>query len=412
MLHNKVLNLNRSLASLNPYFCRSYSLSEKLSNKETKRVGAVITDLAELHNPLHQQLSYAVSEFKNLRLLCDTVGHRIETLAATKPDSVAYKFCLTQQSLTFLEVKQRIDEIAQNLLNMGFRKGDRLDLLLPNIPELNLSLLAAASIGVISVLMNPAYQLVEIEYMLKKTGAKGIIMLDNLKTLKHFDILKQICPELDSSSKGEINSANLPHLKHAIIASNKILKDPNQQFKGTWKFDELEKFNGAKIEKPLVDMDDSLCILFTSGTTGQPKGAVLTHFNAVNTTLMEITVSNLVEHNKIVCCPIPVFHVFGLIVGGITPFIYGSKAVFPSILPDTLALLKAIHNEKCTSIKAAPIIFMDMLNHPERKNYDLSSLKTMLVGASTVPKDLMLKLRQEIPSFESILTGLGMTETT
>lgn len=377
----------------------------------SKSNSSAVIDCPHLPNPKHSTHSYAVSEYKNLRLLCDTVGDRIDTLANSVPNYTAYKFCLTQQAFSFIEIKQRTDEIAQNLLNLGFKKGDRLALLLPNIPELNMTLLACASVGIVAVLMNPAYQMVEIEYMLKKTGAKGLVMLDNLKTLQHYSLLKQICPELEGSQKGELNSSKLPDLKHVILTSNRLMRDPSQATAGTWSWDELTKFDKAAMEKPSVNMDDNMVIMFTSGTTGLPKGAVLSHHNLLNSAYLEITTSNLVEENRVVCCPIPVFHVFGLIVGAMTPFIYGGKSVFPSFFPDSTALLKAIHSEKCTSIKAAPVIFMDLLNHPERKNYDLSSLRTMLIGASTVPKDLLIKLREEIPSFTSILSGIGMTET-
>jgi acyl-CoA synthetase (AMP-forming)/AMP-acid ligase II len=110
----------------------------------------------------------------------------------------------------------------------------------------------------------------------------------------------------------------------------------------------------------------------------------------------------MLDANKTVACSIPVFHVFGLIVGGVHPLIYAGKSVFPSLMPDALALLKAIQAEKCTAIKAAPIIFMDLLNHPDRPKYDLSSLQCMLIGASTVPKDLLLTLKKEIPSFRHL----------
>ena len=140
-------------------------------------------------------------------------------------------------------------------------------LLLPNIPELSYSILAAASIGCIIVLMNPAYQLVEIEYMLKKTKAKGIIMLDNLKTLKHYEILTKICPELNQSSKGELNSANLPDLKHVIMVKNRLMNDKSVKYSGTWSFEELEKHNGSKFDLPFVDPDDPFAMLFTVSYT-------------------------------------------------------------------------------------------------------------------------------------------------
>lgn len=373
---------------------------------------SVVIDCPQIQRPKHQTQSYATSQTTGLRLLSDTVGERMDTLAITNADDIAYKWFLTQQTLTFLEVKQRVSEIAQNLLNIGFGKGDRLAIMLPNVQELNLTLLACASIGVISVLMNPAYQPVEVEYMLKKTGAKGIVILDNLKTLQHYNMLKSIAPELETSQPGQLNSKNLPDLKHVILTSNRLMRDPGQGTAGTMNWDVLAKYDKATISKPNVNMDDPFVIMFTSGTTGKPKGAVLSHFNLINSSYLEIANSNLIEENRIICCPVPVFHVFGLIIGGVSPFIFGSKCVFPHLFPDPVASLKAIHTENCTSIKAAPIIFMDMLNNPDRANYDLSSLRTMLVGASTVPKDLLVSLKKEIPSFTSILTGIGMTEST
>ncbi len=120
--------------------------------------------------------------------------------------------------------------------------------------------------------MNPAYQLVEVEYMLHKTGAKGLVMLDNLKTLQHYTLLQQICPELANSTKGELKSARLPNLKHVILASNRLMRDPAQGTAGTWNWDELAKFDRVKAQLPNVNMDDSYVIMFTSGTTGKPKG--------------------------------------------------------------------------------------------------------------------------------------------
>jgi len=170
---------------------------------------------------------------------------------------------LTKTTFTFKEVKQRVDEMAQNLLKLGFQKGDRLAIMLPNIPEINISVLAAASIGVIAVLLNPAYQLVEVEYMLKKTGAKGLILLDNFKSLQHYNLIKTISPEIENGTKGQLNLSKLPALKHVFVVKNRLMVDKSCQYKGTWEFSEIEKFDRKFEEKPHVDFDDSLAMLFT-----------------------------------------------------------------------------------------------------------------------------------------------------
>lgn len=224
----------------------------------------VLRGQKHLYNPKYEKYSYAISETGNLHLLCDTIGDRINTLAEKYPNDTCYKFSLTQSNLSFKEIKQRTDEIAQNLLSKGFKKGDRMAVLLPNIPELALTILACSSIGVIVVLMNPAYQLVEIEYMLKKTQSKGLVILDNLKTLKHYETLKKIAPELENSVQGELNSKNLPDLKHVILVKNRLMSDNSEQYKGTWGFDrDISMFNQSSQKLPTVDFDDSFVMLFT-----------------------------------------------------------------------------------------------------------------------------------------------------
>ena len=212
-----------------------HTTNERTQNAKAKAdsIGGVNRG-AYLIEPKYFNLSYAMSNSNGLHLMCDTFADRIEIMAKHKPNEVAYKFSMTQQQFKFLEIKQRVDEIAQNFLDMGFKKGDRIAVFLPNVPENSLTILAAASIGLIVVMMNPAYQLVEVQHMLRKTKAKGIIMLDNLKVLQHYEMLKKICPELETSQKGELKSQQLPDLKHVIITNNRLIKDPNQQTKGNY----------------------------------------------------------------------------------------------------------------------------------------------------------------------------------
>jgi hypothetical protein len=211
------------------------------------------------------KLSYRFTETGRFRLLGTNIYDRLVTMVDERPNEVAYKFCLTQESFTFKEVKERIDELAQNVLSLGYKRGDKLAVMLPNTREYIFTTLAAASIGVISVLLNPAFQLVEIEYMLKKTKCKGVVILDNLKTLQHYEILTKICPEIlhTSNSGGEISSKNLPDLKHVILVHNRLTKDNVKNYKGTLPFAQIEKYNSIKQELPYVDMHDTFSMLFT-----------------------------------------------------------------------------------------------------------------------------------------------------
>lgn len=207
--------------------------------------------------------SYTHCDTHNLSLIGKTIVECLNERVLDTPNEIAYKFCLQQRNFSFLELKQRADEIAQNLLAMGFRKGDRLSIMLPNMAEFMLMSLACASIGVIVALMNPAYQTLEVEYMLKKTGSKGIMIMDNFKTLKHYELLSKICPEMATCKQGELHSHKLPHLKHIIMA-NLDKKSSLDAYKNVWQFDrDIAKFSAQKNQLPHIDIDDKFAMIFT-----------------------------------------------------------------------------------------------------------------------------------------------------
>lgn len=190
---------------------------------------------------------------------------RISVMSSLYPSHVVFQFPHNKDmKLTFAELKQRVDTAANKLLELGFQKGDRLGLVLPNTSETVLLFLAAAQIGVITVIMSPAYQLVEIEYMLKKTGVKGVVIYDTFRVLKHLEVMRKICPELDSSEPGELKSSRLPDLKHVFVINSPLAAE-KPRYKGTWSVDDLfdNKSSLKSRQYPQVEMDDNALILFT-----------------------------------------------------------------------------------------------------------------------------------------------------
>jgi acyl-CoA synthetase (AMP-forming)/AMP-acid ligase II len=207
--------------------------------------------------------SYATTSSR-YHMIPNTIRELIDQQAEDNPKRLLYGFPHQGLNLTFSDVKERANLLAQNLLELGFKKGDRLAMSLPNTHELVIAFLAASELGLISVLLNPAYQLTEFEYMLKKSRAKGLLIYDSFKTLQHLELMKKLCPELELSQSGELKSENFPELKHIFVLNSPLIPKKST-YKGTWEFSKMleTRLRNEKHELPYLDIDDPALILFT-----------------------------------------------------------------------------------------------------------------------------------------------------
>ncbi|XP_039991599.1 medium-chain acyl-CoA ligase ACSF2, mitochondrial isoform X2 [Xiphias gladius] len=320
-----------------------------------------------------------------------TVGESLLRTAERWPDREALAFLQDGVRKTFAQLQQDVDQAAAGLLALGLKKGDRLGMWGPNTYEWVLFQFATAKAGIILVSVNPAFQLQEVEFALRKVGCKAVVCPTEFKTQKYCDMLRQICPEIESSSPGDIRSARLPDLRSVIVLDSRQ--------RGMLHFEDVMQAGSSQYMQQLQDLqkkilfDDPINIQFTSGTTGVPKGATLTHHNIVNNAyFVGRRVGYTWRPNTRICLPVPLYHCFGSVGGGMCMAVHGVSLVFPSTGYDGKANIAALESERCTFIYGTPTMYVDMVNQPDLAKYDLSSLEAGIMAGSPCPPELVKKL--------------------
>ncbi|KAG8446316.1 hypothetical protein GDO86_013956 [Hymenochirus boettgeri] len=347
-----------------------------------------------------------VHGMSQIPLTCKTVNQCLVETTNRIPDTEALVFSSTNIRRTFSQLSEDVDKLAAGLVALGLKKGDRLGMWGPNSYEWILVQFATAKAGIILVSVNPAYQARELEYVLRKVGCSALIFPSQFKTQKYYEILAQICPELDHSPAGGLQSKKLPDLRTVVVLDNK--------HQGTFLFDEVMEAATPQSVQQLQDIqkyiscDDPINIQFTSGTTGMPKGATLSHHNIVNNASLG---GNRIGFNwkKIrTAVPVPLYHCLGSVVGGIVMAFYGTTLVFPSPGYDPRALLEAISKEKCNCMYGTPTMYIDLLAQPDFAAHT-STLTTGVVAGSIAPPEVMKKIVTET-NMKEIIIGYGTTE--
>jgi len=355
----------------------------------------------------HSQLSYTRGA-QDKTLLAQTIGQAFDLTVARYPDGEA--LVVRHQSLryTWRQLADAVDLHARALLALGLQPGDRLGIWAPNCAQWCISQFASAKIGVILVNINPAYRTSELEYVLKQSGCQWLVCAGAFKTSDYHAMLQTLAPELAEQSIGHLQSERLPDLR-AVISL-----DP-QPPSGFLPWSQLAALGAAVTAAQLAECqaslhyDQAVNIQYTSGTTGFPKGATLSHHNILNNGYMVGESLGLTAADRLVI-PVPLYHCFGMVMGNLGCMTHGSTMIYPNDSFDPLLTLKTVAEEKATALYGVPTMFIAMLDQPQRGEFDLSSLRTGIMAGATCPIEVMRRVISEMHMSE-VQIAYGMTET-
>ena len=341
-------------------------------------------------------------------LLAQTIGQAFDQTAAQFPDGEA--LVVRHQSLRYnwRELAEAVDLHARAFLALGLQAGDRLGIWAPNCAQWCISQFATAKIGVILVNINPAYRAAELEYVLQQSGCQWLVCAGAFKTSDYHAMLQALVPELAEQSIGQLRSERLPDLRGVISLDS-------QPPSGFLPWSQMAALGAAVSPRQLAERQESLHfdqpvnIQYTSGTTGFPKGATLSHLNILNNGYMVGESLGLTAGDRLVI-PVPLYHCFGMVMGNLGCVTHGSTMIYPSDAFDPLLTLRTVAEEKATALYGVPTMFIAMLDQPQRGDFDLSSLRTGIMAGATCPIEVMRRVINEMHMAE-VQIAYGMTET-
>lgn len=337
-----------------------------------------------------------------------TVSRLLREAVQLRGSADAAIFCQQHLRRSYYEFDRDADDLAAGLLALGLNRGDRIGIWAPNCYEWLLTQFASARIGLILVTVNPAYQRDELAYVLNKVEIKALVTAVSFKTSHYLDMIGDLAPELASCTPGRLQAKAFPHLRSVIaIAENAA--------PGLFSFAAIKQLGGpaqrariAAIEAAL-DPDDIINIQFTSGTTGKPKGAALSHYNIVNNARFVTDRIDLTQEGRL-CIPVPLYHCFGMVMGTLGAVSKGAAMIFPAEAFDPQTTLETLSAERCSAVYAVPTMFVGMLRILEKHPFDLSALQTGIMAGAPCPIAIMRQVN-DIMNLRKITICYGMTET-
>ena len=356
---------------------------------------------------MSNKLSYA-SGASEKPLLGNTIGQVFNNISNKFPDREALVSVHQNIRFTYAELAIKVNELAKALISAGLKKGDRIGIWSSNNAEWLLTQYAAAKAGVILVTINPAYRSHELEYVLGQSGCKGLVFQNQFKTSDYESMICEIMPEIKDAMQGEIQSSKFKNLTTVIsMTSSKI--------KGIYNWKDFITLGKEIDDKKLQDrtdnqdIDDAINIQYTSGTTGFPKGATLSHHNILNNGYFTGVTMNFTEKDRLVV-PVPLYHCFGMVLANLACLTHGACAIYPSEGFEPDAALKAVEDEQASALYGVPTMFIAELALPNFEEYNLKTLRTGLMAGSPCPIETMKQV-VELMHMKDVEIAYGMTET-
>ena len=340
-----------------------------------------------------------------------TIGDFFDAVVEKYPDQEALVVCHQNIRWSYRELQQKVNQLASAMIEMGLEIGDRIGIWSHNNAEWLLMQLATAKVGVILVNINPAYRSFELQYALNKLGCSALVLMRHFKSSDYAKIIRELCPEIYHKPYYQLDLVEIPTVERIIWIDE---PDTEEEFGFMQKFSEWMAegdANDPRVAERQAKLKntDPINVQFTSGTTGTPKGATLTHRNILNNGYFIGEAMDLSAEDRL-CIPVPLYHCFGMVLGNLAILTHGGCIIYPNDGFEPLSVLKAVEEEKCTALHGVPTMFIAELEHPDFDQYDLSTLRTGIMAGSSCPIEVMRRVIDEMHMSE-VTIAYGMTET-
>ena len=341
-------------------------------------------------------------------LIYQTIGDALDQTVEKSGEKEAIVVRHQNVRWSYQQLGAAVDAFAAGLLALDLERGDRIGIWSPNNIEWVVAQFATAKAGLVLVNINPAYRKAELIYTLNKVACKALILAREFKSSHYVGVLRDIAPAINTSQPGQLDLSALPALRSLIVISEEAVA-------GMFRFKDIAAMAPADAAGQLAERarlnqpDDAINIQFTSGTTGLPKGATLTHFNVLNNGFFTAQAMELTEHDRL-CIPVPLYHCFGMVLGVLACVTHAATMVFPSEAFEPLAVLEAVSEEACTALHGVPTMFIAVLEHPDFDSFDFSQLRTGIMAGAPCPIEVMRRVINKM-NMTQVTIAYGMTET-